>query len=139
MAREEPEANKNVEVLFRLNEAFNEGGVSSEALAFFDADAVFEEPPEQPGASHARGREATRRMFTKFDEAWEEHRSEPEEVRVIDDERVLVLTIEHFRGRDGVEIQQPCGTIYTFRDGRIARMQSFWERKTALQALGLPE
>jgi ketosteroid isomerase-like protein len=131
---------ENVEILMRFGEAFNEGGFSSDAtLSFFSADAVFEEPPEQPGASKARGRESIRRMFTKFDEAWQEHRSEPEDIRVIDDERILVLTIEHFRGRDGIEIEQPGGTIFTLRDGKIARMQSFWERANALEAVGLRE
>ena len=43
-----------------------------------------------------------------------------------------MLTIEHFRGRDGIEIDQPSGTIFTLRGGKIARMQSFWERENAL-------
>ena len=131
---------ENVEILRRFGEAFNEGGFGSEAtLSFFHDASVFEEPPEQPAPRVARGRESIRRVFTEFDEAWAEHRSDPEEIRVIDDERVLVLTIEHFRGRDGIEIEQPSGTIFTLRDGKIARMQSFWERETALNAAGLSE
>jgi hypothetical protein len=31
------------------------------------------------------------------------------EFRAIDDERVLMLSTEHFRGRDGIEISQPQG------------------------------
>jgi ketosteroid isomerase-like protein len=58
---------------------------------------------------------------------------------VIDDARILLLSIEHFRGRDGIEIDQPCGTIYTLRDGKVVRMQSFWERENALKAAGLWE
>ena len=131
---------ENVEILRRFGEAFNEGGFSSDVtMSFFGPDAVFEEPPEQPGASIARGPESIRRMFTKFDEAWEQHRSDPEDVQVLDDERVLVLTLERFRGRDGLEIEQPGGTIFTFRDGKIARMQSFWERENALAAAGLSD
>jgi ketosteroid isomerase-like protein len=67
---------ENVEILMRFGEAFNEGGFGS-TLSLFAADAVFEEPPEQPGPGVARGKEAVGRMFAKFDEAWEEHRSEP--------------------------------------------------------------
>ena len=126
-----------MDTMRRLVEAFNEGGMGSPATAdFFDLDVVFEEPPEQPGASIAHGRENLRRLFGEFDKAWEEHRSEVEEVRAIDDGRVLLLGVEHFRGRDGVEISQPCGTIFTLRDGKIVRMQSFWERATALAAVG---
>ena len=131
---------ENVEIIRRFGQAFNEGGFGSEAtLSLFDAAAVFEEPPEQPGASVAHGRESVGRMFSEFDEAWEEHRSDFEEIRVIDEERILVLTIEHFRGRDGIEIDQPCGTLFTLRGGKIARMQSFWERENALEAAGLSE
>ena len=78
-------------------------------------------------------------MFTRFDDAWEAHRSQPDEIRAIDDERVLLLSREYFRGRDGIEIDQPSGTIFTLRSGKIIRMQSFWERATALKAAGLSE
>ena len=69
--------------------------------------------------------------------AWAEHRSDPEEIRVIDAERVLLLSIDHFRGRDGIEIVQPSGTVFTLRAGKVIRMQAFWERRNALEAAGL--
>ncbi len=106
-------------------------------MQFFHPDAVFEEPPEQPSPTVARGRDEAIRTFAQFEEAWKEHRSETEEIRVIDDERVLVLSIEHFKARDGMEISQPCGSLVTLRDGKIVRMQSFWERENALKAAGL--
>src|SRR5688500_7565637 len=127
----------NVEIVRKSVQAFNEIGMAETALRFFDVGAVFEEPPEQPSPTMAEGRDAAVRTFRQFDEAWEEHRSEAEEIRVIDDERVLLLSVEHFRGRDGLEISQPCGSIYTLRDGKIVRMQSFWERATATEAAGL--
>jgi ketosteroid isomerase-like protein len=131
---------ENVEIVRRAVEAFNEGGMGSEAtLSFFDAAAVFEEPPEQPGPRVAHGREAVSRMFTQFDEAWEEHRSHPNEVRAIDDERVLLLSLDHFRGRDGIEMDQTSGTIFTLRGGKIVRMQAFWDQVNALKAAGLRE
>lgn len=131
---------KNVEIVRRAIEIFNEQGFSSEAYrSLFDPDIVFEEPPEQPAPRVARGREAAEELFRQFDEAWEEQRTEPEEIRAIDDQRVLALTIEHFRGRDGIEIDQPLGLIYTLRDGKIVRVQAFWERKTALKAAELSE
>jgi ketosteroid isomerase-like protein len=129
-----------VEIVRRMSESFNEAGYSAKAtLDFFDADAVFEEPPEQPAPRIARGRDEIVEIFGQFDEAWEEHRSDYEEIRAIDDARVLLLSIEHFRGRDGMEIDQPCGTIFTFRNGKVVRMQSFWERENALEAAGLRE
>jgi ketosteroid isomerase-like protein len=130
---------ENVKLVCQAIDAFNEVGMAEAGLRFFDDDAVFEEPPEQPSPTVAEGRDAAIRTFAQFEEAWEEHRSETEEIRVLDDERVLVLSIEHFRGRDGIEISQPCGNLFTLRGGKIVRYQAFWERATALKAAGLSE
>lgn len=128
----------HVETLRRVFVAFNEGGFTSkEALSFFDEALIFEEPPEQPAPRVAHGRDEAARLFGQFDEVWDTHVSEPEEFLVVDDERVLVLTREHFRGRDGIEVTQPCGNLFTLRNMKIVRMQSFWERETALRAAGL--
>jgi ketosteroid isomerase-like protein len=133
-------SHENVEVVRRAVEAFNEGGFGSEAtLEFFDVDAVFEEPPEQPGPRVAHGRESVSRIFTQFDAAWEEHQTHPDEIRAIDDERVLLLSRDHFRGRDGIELDQTSGTIFTLRGGKIVRMQAFWDRSKALEAAGRGE
>jgi ketosteroid isomerase-like protein len=129
----------NAETIRRLVDAFNAEGMAAATLDFFDPDAVFEEPPEQPGPTIAEGLDQVRSVVSKFDEAWEEHRSEPEEIRSLDDERVLLLHVEHFRGRGGIEITQPGGTIFTLRGGKVTRMQSFWERANALEAAGLAE
>jgi len=131
---------ENVEVIRRLVNSYNESGIGAEAtLGFFDDAAVFEEPPEQPGPKVAEGRDAVAQAFGQFDEAWELHRSDPEEIRLIDAERVLLLSIDHFRGRDGIEIVQRSGTVFTLRDGKVVRMQAFWERENALEAAGLSE
>jgi ketosteroid isomerase-like protein len=131
---------QNVDLVRRLIESFNEAGFSARTTVdFFDANAVFEEPPEQPAPRVARGRDAAIEIFRSFDETWEAHRSEAEEIRVIDDARILLFSVEHFRGRNGIEIVQPCGTIFTLRAGKVVRMQSFWERENALEAAGLSE
>lgn len=128
---------ENQEIVRRMLEAFNKDGFSADvSLAFFDADAVFEEPPEQPAPRTARGRNEVREVFNKFDQAWETHRSEIEELREVDDDRVLVLGVDHFRGRDGIEIDQPSAAIFTFRDGKVIRMQAFWNRETAVKVAG---
>ena len=130
---------ENVEIVRRAVEAFNKVGLAESALRIFDPDAVFEEPPEQPSPTVVEGRDAAIEIFRQFDEAWQEHRSEPEEIRVIDGERVLLLSVEHFKGRDGIEISQPGGSIFTLRDDKVVRLQSFWERENALKAAGLSD
>jgi ketosteroid isomerase-like protein len=115
-------------------QAFNEVGLASATREFFDPSAVFEEPPEQPGATIAHDRASMERLFRQFDAAWSEHRSEIDELRPIDDERVLLLSTEHFKGRDGLEVTQRAGTIFTVRGGKIVRMQPFWDQESALAA-----
>jgi ketosteroid isomerase-like protein len=130
-------ANTNVEIVKKAVDAFNRGGLASEeAVTLLDAGIVFEEPPEQPAPRVAQGLDATLEMFGAFEEAWEQHKSTTEDIQMIDEDRVLHLSVEHFRGRDGIEFDQPCGTIFTVRGGKIVRMQSFWDRETALKAAG---
>ncbi len=130
---------ETVEVVRRLVESYIEVGLSQTASEFFHPDAVFEEPPNQPGAEVAHGRDAARQTFDRFDQAWTEHRSEPQEVRALDAERVLMFSVEHLVGRDGLEVTQKNWTIFTLRDGKVTRMQSFWGHEQALEAAGLQE
>lgn len=102
-------------------------------------DLEFHEPPEQPAPRVARGREEAHRLALEFDAAWEEHRSEPLEIRAVGTDRVLLVTIEHFKGRDGIEIQSLFAAVLTLREGKIFRWQAFWDKQKALEAAGLAE
>ncbi len=52
----------NVEIVRRVVESFNESGMGSEVtLSFFDAAAVFEEPPEQPRSANRQRARRVRR------------------------------------------------------------------------------
>ena len=44
-------------------------------------------------------------------------------------ERVLLLSVERFQGRDGIQVAQPAGTIFTLRHGKIVLWQAFWDRE----------
>jgi ketosteroid isomerase-like protein len=131
---------KNVEVVRRAVEAFNERGFESVGTSVLITDDFeFHEPPEQPAPRVARGREEVRNPAGEFDEAWEQHQSEPQEIRSVDADRVLLLTTERFRGRDGIELEAPFAAIFTLRNGKIERWQAFWNQQTALEAAGLTE
>jgi ketosteroid isomerase-like protein len=128
----------NVEVVQRAAAAFNEHGIEGAVTAELFADEVeFHEPPEQPAPRSARGREEVRRLFGEFDAAWAEHKTEPEEFRALDHERVLVLSVERFKGRDGMAVEAPGAAIFTVREGKIIGWQAFWDKQTALEAAGL--
>ena len=60
-------------------------------------------------------------------------------MRAVGDDRVLLMSVEHFRGRDEVEVSAPWGAVFTIRDEKIVRWQAFWDRRKALEAAGLSE
>ena len=129
---------ENVEIVRRSVEAFNEGGLEA-AAEFAHPEIEFQEPPTQPAPRTARGHESVRETWTSFDQAWSEHRTEVKEIQELAEDEVFMSSVEHFRGRDGMEISAPCWTIYTFRDGKIVKLRPFWDRAQALEAAGLSE
>jgi ketosteroid isomerase-like protein len=128
---------ENVSIIRRAVQEFNDRGFEG----FGDSELItddfeFHEPPEQPAPRVARGRMEARKLGIAFDAAWEEHRSEPHEIRAVGTDRVLLITTEHFKGRDGIEVEAPFAAVFTLRDGRICRWQAFWDRQKALAAAG---
>ena len=129
---------ENVEIVQAAVEAFNRGGV--EALrGFAHPEIEFHEPPEQPGPRVARGIDEVIEVWGEFDSAWETHQTEPQEVRVVGEDKVLLVTVEHFVGRDGMEIDAPLAGVVTIRDEKVFRWEAFWDRGRALKAAGLSE
>ena len=127
---------ENIDIVLRSVAALNEGGIEATA-EFLHPEVEFQEPPEQPAPRITHGVEEGQSAYSAFDEAWEEHQTEVEEIRELGEDEVLLFTIEHFRGRDGMALDQPCTTIVTLRDGKITRFRPFWDREQALAAAGL--
>jgi hypothetical protein len=77
--------------------------------------------------------------------AWEDHRTEVDEYRELDHDRVLVLV--HFSGRgkaSGLEARQFTSTkgganLVNLRGGKFVRLVIYWDRDDALADLGLAE
>jgi ketosteroid isomerase-like protein len=130
----------NVETVRRAVEAFNELGFDGIGTSdLVTEDFEFHEPPEQPAPRVARGRKEVQELAAEFDAAWEEHQSEPQEIRAVDADRVLLVSVERFKGRDGIELKAPFAAIFTMREGKIFRWQAFWDKQKALDAAGTPE
>ena len=63
-------------------------------------------------------------------------------VELIDAGGVTVFTAERYGGRarlSGVETDSPNWTVFTIRDGKIARGHEYEAREQALEAVGLSE
>ena len=73
--------------------------------------------------------EAIRSIF----EGWDDSRFEPERVFGQGDD-VIALGQLRTRARAGLELTRPHGQIWTFRDGRLARLRWFQSHAEALEA-----
>ncbi len=71
-------------------------------------------------------------------EGWDESRFEPERVIEQGDD-VIALGELRTQGRSGLEFSRPHGQIWTFRDGRLARLVWFQSHAETLEAAGLGE
>jgi len=127
----------NLEILLKFGDALSEGGIEA-TREFLAPDVEFSEPPEQPGATTFYGRDEVVEGYGRWSKSWASQRSEVECVVDMDD-TVLVLTRETLLGRDGIQLTQPCGTIFELRKGKIVRFASYWDQSAALEAAGVSE
>jgi ketosteroid isomerase-like protein len=90
-----------------------------------------------PGGQ-VKGREQVVAFLRSFMGAWDEHEIEIEEVRELDDGKVLVLSTERGRGRmSGIETVAHPAALWTLRDGRVVRFEAFGDRDEARRRAGL--
>jgi ketosteroid isomerase-like protein len=69
-------------------------------------------------------------------DAWESYRLEPEEVRDVDEERVLAIVREIARGRSsGLEVESRWGYLMTIRDGLVVRVEAYRDADRAVEAV----
>jgi ketosteroid isomerase-like protein len=100
-------------------------------------DPEFEwEPVEIPWSGTMRTRAEFETYLKSLNRVWETFHLEMEEVREIGD-AVLVVVIERARGRaSGVEVEQRVVHLWSFRNRRARRMQTFFSTRQALAAVG---
>jgi ketosteroid isomerase-like protein len=130
---------ENVDVIRSAVEAFNTEGPEVAGERFFADDVEFVDPPDSPSPRIARGREEVRKQFNAFNETWENHTSEPQEFRAVGPDKVLLVSVEHFTGRDGIQLEASSASIFTLREGKVVRWETFWNAEGALRAAGLSE
>jgi uncharacterized protein len=129
---------ENVEVVRRMYDAFHSGDADG-ALAHFDPDVVIDASKARPDVGVGQGREQVNAFVTSWVGTWEEWREDIEEMRDLGS-RVLVLTVQHGRGRgSGVDVEARYAFLYDVHGGKITRMALYGELGEALEAAGLLE
>ena len=94
---------------------------------------------EAPGARTYRGRDGVRAALDSWFETWEWMQVEIEELRETDDHVFFVLHQRAKGSSSGIEVEIKSWNVYSFREGKLARIQLFLEPEPALEAAGMPK
>jgi ketosteroid isomerase-like protein len=130
----------NLELVRSSLEAYIAGGADA-ALEFVAEDIeIHPDASRFPEAKPFRGREEFRRFLAEIDEGWEGGASGVIRELFPVGNRVVARTDWGGRGRaSGIELRSSLTAINTFRDGRIVKIEWYFDHAEALKAVGLPE
>lgn len=130
-------AGENIAIIREGLEALNSGD-EQRMLAFVDPEFETVVPPQLSAEPDTyRGHEGVRRYFRLFDEVMEGVHFEAERLWEAG-EHVVALVRLTARGRQtGFRVEQRIAQVWTVRDGRALRAQTFPELAEAFAAAGL--
>ncbi len=133
-------AQENVEVVRRLNAAFNRGDRDA-MFAYYHSDVEWRDLQHAPDApERLRGIDAVSAYLDQWEDAFDYFTAESEQYI---DAGACVLTATHWHatGKDsGLEIDLHTVDVVEFADGKIVRVTiGYADRDEALKAVGLEE
>jgi ketosteroid isomerase-like protein len=128
---------ENVEAVRRQQEHFNQ---SSEVLPeIYHPDAEWMAAREDPDAATHRGLEAIRGYFAQWAGMFDGIDFRAEELFDAGDK---VFAWIRFSGKgvtSGAPVEMEQAQVWTFRDGKVVRVEEYFDRAEALEAAGLRE
>ena len=131
---------RNIDIVRSIYAAWERGNHSVAEWADPEIECVFADgpyPARWTGLAH------TDEGMRSFLSAWEEYRIEPIEYRTLDEERVLVSVRAYGRGESsGVELADNTrgrggANLFHVRDGKVVRLDAYFDLEHALADLGL--
>lgn len=131
-------ASANVELVRSIWTDWERGNFSSVEWAHPDIELVFADPLD---LGRWKGLAGIAEGWRRFLSAWEELRSEAEEFRELDSERVLVLNQFFGRGKtSGLELERTrtnAAAVFHVQGGKVTKLVLYGDRKRALADLGI--
>jgi ketosteroid isomerase-like protein len=127
---------ENVEVVLKAFEAWNTADMDALA-ALYDPDMVVQAPEAWPEPGPFVGRDVIIRQFKQVRETLDDQELILGDILDVGD-RVLVTAAWRGIGR-GPELAMEWTLLYTLRQGKVVRLEYFWDRAEALEAVGLSE
>ena len=127
---------QNVEIVRRIFEAWASGDWSI-GNEYLDEHAVCVVSPDFPAFGAYYGIDGIRTYWRDFLAQWERLTLEETGLQAVGD-TVLAEATQHSKGRaSGIEGSILYFILFTFRGGKIVRMESVMTRAEALEAVGL--
>jgi ketosteroid isomerase-like protein len=135
---------ENVEIVRTLAEGFQHRQ-HERAFEFYDPEIEWDASnleqliPDVAGVY--RGHEGVRTYWRRWLAAWSDLHFEIQELLDAGDQVVLLVRNQRQWGRhSGIATEfPPYGIVFTIRDGKVIRWQSFPDQESALEAAGLRE
>jgi ketosteroid isomerase-like protein len=129
----------NIENMRRGVEAFNSGDIGR-ILAFAHPDFEAVVPPELSAEPDTyRGHDGVRRYFESFQDVMDEIRFEPEQFWDVGESIVVAMRITAKGRQTAITVEQLVAQVWTFRDGKALRVQTYPSLADALEAVGIAE
>jgi ketosteroid isomerase-like protein len=90
-----------------------------------------------PGGGTYRGHDGVRELWADARRIFGEFKNVPEELFEAGERVVAFVRVEGVGRESGVPVQARIAHLYTFRDGKIIRVESFEDRDEALRVAGI--
>jgi ketosteroid isomerase-like protein len=130
---------ENVEVVGRVLDAAIKGDREA-FLSILAPDVVWDTSRSPSEAGIYYGVEGVRKWFQELEEAFAQGvRYEVAEVRDVGDHVLVELRAEAAGRRTRIGVDWHFVPVFTFRDGRVVRMDRYSNRADAFEAVGLRE
>jgi ketosteroid isomerase-like protein len=131
-------SDENVEIVRRIFDAWSTGDFGA-GLADLDPDVLFVVRRPFPEAGETVGPDGIRDYMARFLDNWETYAVKAGDLRAAGD-TVVADAVQHGMGKaSGIEMEQPFFMLFTFRAGKIVRIESILNRDEALESAGLQE
>jgi ketosteroid isomerase-like protein len=144
---------ENVEIVRRLLGPFEQGdavrlfcddtinaSIRAASEPFFTPDFECVFIRQDVGRTTYSGLDGLRAAWLDWLEPWESYHPAVEDVIDAGNDRVVVLTRDHARPKGATGETSFFGApVWTIRDGRVARIEFYWNRAEGLAAAGMRE
>jgi ketosteroid isomerase-like protein len=130
---------ENLELMRHIFEVFNSEDIEG-IVSLIDPELEVEVPSEVSAEPDTyRGEEGIRRYFGSFQDAMDEIRFEPEQLRDAGQSVVVALLLTAKGRQTAIPVEQRTGAVWTFRDGKVLRVRAYASWTDALRAAGVAE